>query len=98
MEAKYIALLHNEKAMFVFSNPVINGVVGLQINTMPAQNLQLRLLNEAGQTVLIKQLAYDGTASSYFIECANLATGLYQLQVIDANQNSTNFKVVIAEK
>lgn len=66
----------------VYPNPVVNGVINLQLTNQPKGIYDLKLLNKAGQVVQISQVSHsDGNGTETLQINKALPHGSYQLQV-----------------
>lgn len=83
--------------MYVYPNPVINGMIGLQMGKAAAGTYNVRLLNTNGQAILSKQLQHSaGTNTEYISYSQSLGKGTYQLEVTGTDKKKNIVAVVIA--
>jgi uncharacterized protein YpmS len=74
----------------LYPNPIVNGVIGLQLNNMPKGKYGVRIINTVGQTILKKTIQHLGGSSTETLSLANyLAKGLYKLEVIHPDKSKT---------
>ena len=82
----------------IHPNPVTGNVVKLLMNDQPAGTYQITITNAAGQMVSSRSLLHTGGSSVNAIEInAELATGIYQLEVVDENHNHFTQKLIISK-
>ena len=62
---------------------------------MPRGNYTMRLLNNVGQVILIKQINNASGNSTEIISVSGKATGIYHLQVIVPDKSEYVYKVII---
>ena len=79
-----VTITSNRKAIAginVYPNPVVNKVLNLSSNNLPAGKYSLQLINNSGQVVLNRTLSVQENASSIFSISLpeSLATGMYHL-------------------
>ncbi|CAN5378867.1 hypothetical protein BH11BAC3_BH11BAC3_02010 [soil metagenome] len=80
----------NQSGMVVYPNPVTNGKIHLQMNNLQAGVYSVRILNSIGQVVLVKQLLHTGGNASHTILLpADVAKGMYRLEMIDPDKLTT---------
>ena len=66
----------------IYPNPVVNGVVSLQLTNQPAGVYGLRLLNPLGQVILSKKVIHAEGSSTQKIDWDyKMAHGMYQLEI-----------------
>ena len=66
----------------VYPNPIMNGVVNLQMSQQPEGIYRLRLINPVGQVLLTKNLSHAGGNHTEKINWDyKMARGMYQLEV-----------------
>lgn len=68
-------------ALSVYPNPVTDGFINLRIANYPEGNYQVRVLNAAGQVMLIHSFHQTGRAYTEKISAKNLMKGTYYLEV-----------------
>ncbi|MGG9972082.1 fibronectin type III domain-containing protein [Ferruginibacter sp. SUN002] len=74
----------------VYPNPVVDGVVGLQLNNMPKGKYEVRIINTVGQTILKKTVQHLGGSAIETLSLGNnVAKGLYKLEVIHPDRQQT---------
>jgi len=79
----------------VYPNPVVNGIINLQLNNQPQGNYGMRLLNKSGQTIMQKQIQHTGGSSTETISLDKyLPRGMYQLEVTKPDGTKSNINVV----
>jgi methionine-rich copper-binding protein CopC len=87
----------NNSNISVYPNPVVGNTIGLQLTGVAEGRGTVKLFNNLGQLVHTTTITNAGNNGSMTIELNNnIAAGTYQLQLIDANENSyktTVFKI-----
>ncbi|MEP6597581.1 MAG: T9SS type A sorting domain-containing protein, partial [Ginsengibacter sp.] len=78
----------------VYPNPIANDIVSLQLINQPKGKYYIRLLNNAGQVILITQLQHEQGSSAQNIQINKaIDNGNYLLEVTGADKNKTILKV-----
>lgn len=74
----------------VYPNPVVGGVIGLQLTNMPKGNYGIRVINTIGQTIFKKTVQHLGGNSTETLSLGrNIVNGLYKLEVISPDNKIT---------
>ena len=94
-ETVKVVMMNVKAGLYVYPNPVTNGTIGLQMNSMHAGVYSVRLLNSAGQSIVTKSVNHAGGTASVNIQYPAQLTGHYQLEIIGNNKKKTVLKVVI---
>ncbi|MBL0359429.1 MAG: autotransporter-associated beta strand repeat-containing protein [Chitinophagaceae bacterium] len=98
-EAVKVKVAKTKSQLYVYPNPVTDGSIGLQMNTMPAGIYNTRLLNAAGQPVLKKQIVHaKTTATEMIVYPSTLTAGTYQLEVVGPDKKTSFVSVMIVCK
>ncbi len=84
--------LSNVNAFKAYPNPATN-ILNVQMTLAKADEVQISLVNTAGQTIISRNLAKTGTVNEQF-NVANLAKGIYFLKVT-TSEGSAADKIVI---
>jgi len=83
------------QAISVYPNPVVNGIINLQLNNQPQGNYGIRLINKAGQTIRQKQIQHAGGSSTESITLDKyLPRGIYQLEVTKPDGDKSIISVI----
>lgn len=70
------------KAISVFPNPITNNTIHLKLENQPAGIYVVRLINNNGQPVMVKQIQHSGGSSTEIIRPnQNISKGVYQLEI-----------------
>ena len=78
----------------IFPNPVVDGVINLQLNNMPAGEYVARLKNNQGQTLLEKIIQHNERTKTEIITMdKNWSHAIYVLQIIKPGGRIDNLKV-----
>jgi hypothetical protein len=76
-----------KSTMNIYPNPVVDGILHLQLHNEPAGRYQLRLLNDIGQLIAAKEYVHGGGNGTATIKWNyHLAHGVYQLQITQPDQ------------
>jgi hypothetical protein len=82
-------------AISIYPNPVINGIVNLQLNNEPQGKYSVRLLNNLGQIILSQELNHGGGNGTLPIKWNfNLSHGVYQLEVTKPDKSVKLIRVL----
>ena len=78
----------NEKPFVkVYPNPAEGNTINLQFTNEPAGRYTIRLLNAAGLSILSKSISHPGgSCKQSFNLPANIASGAYEVEIIDPNK------------
>jgi hypothetical protein len=82
------------KRLHIYPNPVTAGFIKLQMINMPSGNYTIRLLNNLGQTVLIKQFSSSGN-NTETIWLGERISGVYHLELIKPDNLKILNKIII---
>ena len=79
----------------IYPNPIVDGIIHLQLNNQAQGKYAVRLLNRIGQVILAKEIIHAGGNSTQQIKCnVNLAHGLYELEVTRPDGSHMNINVI----
>lgn len=85
-----VKLNRTSPGMYVFPNPVTNGIIQLQMNNMSAGVYAVRLINNLGQEILNKRISHGpGTATEIIRPHRKITTGNYHLEVLAPDKKVT---------
>ena len=85
----------DKQEISVYPNPVVNGIINLQLNNQPQGKYGIRLLNKSGQTILQKQIEHAGGSSTETISLDKyISKGVYQLEITRPDGTKSNISVV----
>ena len=85
----------DKQEISVYPNPVVNGIINLQLNNQPQGQYGLRLLNKSGQLIIQKQIQHAGGSSTETISLDKYAPhGIYQLEITKPDGSKSNINVV----
>ena len=74
---------NGKQEITIYPNPVIDGVISIQLNNMPAGKYAVKLLNNQGQKVLDKIIQHtEGSSTELITIDKSMPHGIYQLQII----------------
>lgn len=85
----------NNPDLYIYPNPITNGIVHIQFNNMPQGNYQVRILNSMGQTILNNQINHAPDKNTETIQLKNKTKGVYHVEIIKPD-NSKFIKKIIA--
>ena len=84
-----------QQGITLYPNPVVNGIIGLQLNNQPEGEYGIRLLTKSGQVVMQTQLEHTGGSSTETVSFdKHLAHGIYQLEVTKPDGTASEINVV----
>ncbi len=87
---------HETGGIRVYPNPVVQRNIQVQLTGMPQGNWQARLLNDAGQPLLISRFQLSGTAALHSLKAPeSLPAGIYHLELTGPDQQLQFRQVVI---
>ncbi|MEO8763708.1 MAG: hypothetical protein ABI416_05445 [Ginsengibacter sp.] len=67
----------------IYPNPVVNGVIGIQLNNMQAGKYAVILLNNSGEKMFDKIIDHaEGSSTEFMAMDKSMPHGTYQLQII----------------
>jgi hypothetical protein len=79
----------------VYPNPVVSGVIGLQMDNMASGTYSIRLLNTFGQLIYSKSINHmQGSATETITAPSGINKGVYRLEVIRPDNSINNINVV----
>ena len=74
----------------VYPNPIVDGVIGLQMNNLPKGKYKIRVINSIGEIMLNKTIEHLGASSTEPLSLAkNIPRGGYKLEVVYPNNDVT---------
>jgi len=80
----------------VYPNPVVNGIINLQLSNQPKGIYTVRVFNNFGQMMHVTQIKHDGGNSTQTVQLKeNISKGNYQLEVITPDNNKINTKILV---
>lgn len=86
----------SSESISVYPNPVVSGIVNLQLGNQPKGIYTVRLYNNFGQMINTTQVKHDGGSSTQTMQVnKNLGKGNYQLEIIKPDNSKTNIKIVV---
>lgn len=79
----------------VFPNPISNGTINLQLTNQAAGNYRVRIINQSGQQVLVKQISLNGgNSTKTFHLDKSVARGFYQVEVVSPGGNTKTIRII----
>lgn len=89
------AIVQNSKpGILVYPNPVANGVINLKMSNMPQGVYNVRVINNQGQTVLIKQIIHSAGNNTEAIQLGKGVKGAYHLEVTKPDKTKFSTKLI----
>ncbi len=100
-EVKYSAIVkvtlgNSKSSMSIYPNPVTNNIINLQLANQPKGTYHLRLTNSIGQVIHTATMQSASVNTTLLINVpGKLASGIYSLEVNDANNITTTQSVIV---
>ena len=88
-------MLAQKPSFSIYPNPVTNGVVNVNFTNKPAGNYQLKITNSLGQLLYKQNVQLLAANFKKEIKLNNIASGNYQLTIIDTDGNSSNLSFIV---
>ena len=83
-----------KQSISIYPNPVINGLINLQLTNEPEGSYGIRLLNKSGQVMITKQISHAKGSSAETIQLDKYAAhNIYQLEVTKPDHSQININV-----
>jgi hypothetical protein len=83
------------QGIIIYPNPVIDGVISIQLNNMPGGKYAVKLLNNLGQKVFDKIINHTQGSSTELITIdKNMPHGVYQLEIIKPDSEIITNKLI----
>ncbi|MEO6453287.1 MAG: T9SS type A sorting domain-containing protein [Ginsengibacter sp.] len=80
----------------VYPNPVVNGLINIQIVNQPKGIYIARLINNYGQTVHVAEISHNGGSSTQTLQVnKNTGKGSYTLEIITPGNSKTSRKILM---
>lgn len=84
----------SKPSIIVYPNPVIDGIINLQLENQVAGKYQARLLNALRQVMVLKDINhFSGNSSQTILFNKHVPHGVYHLEVISPNGEITVLKI-----
>jgi hypothetical protein len=84
-----------KQEIVISPNSIMNNVINLQFNNMPAGTYKVRLVNNLGQVFMAKEILHTTGNSAEAIRAGkNLPKGIYNLSVIKPDNTMLSFKLI----
>jgi hypothetical protein len=91
-----VSIGKNKAGIAIYSNPVRDGVIGLQLNNMLAGNYTVLITNNMGQLVSKSTLNHNGgNAAQTITPSALLSAGSYNLEVLGTENKRHVVKIIV---
>lgn len=90
------AVVYTKPAIVIYPNPVNNGIITLHFSNIPHGIYLIKLMNNLGQTILMRQINYTGGN----IQTVNLTSavekaGVYLLEIIKPDNTKFSEKIIL---
>ena len=83
-------------SIVIYPNPVVNGIISLQMNNLEKGNYIAKLFNQAGQLIQISTIQHPGGNASASIQPDHLlASGMYQLEITAPDKVASVYQVEV---
>jgi hypothetical protein len=80
----------------VFPNPVADGMIGLQMNNIPAGRYTVRILNSDGRLVSREMINHTGGNGTQTITSASqLVSGTYQVEIVGEDKTVNSLRLLV---
>jgi hypothetical protein len=90
-----VYMADEKQAISIYPNPVINGVINLQLTNQAAGIYGIRLFNKLGQVMFSKQINHNaGNDPGRFDIGKSSAHGVYQLEITKPDGNKVNLAAI----
>ena len=87
--------VNGSAAITVYPNPVVSGIIGLQMENMPGGTYAVRLLNNSGQVLYSKAINHNKSSVTETINVPeSISKGIYRLTIIHPDNTISNNSVV----
>ncbi len=97
-DAVKVKITRLSSEMYVYPNPVSGGKVNLQMGALPAGIYTIRIVNNAGQAVLSKQVSHiTGTVTESITYPESITAGTYQLEATGSDKIKHAATIMIAK-
>jgi hypothetical protein len=84
-----------EQTISIYPNPVINGMINLQLNNQPTGIYGIRMLNKSGQVIMERKVQHTEGSSTETIHFNKyLPHGIYQLEVNKPDDTQSTINVI----
>lgn len=91
-----VSVNKDERNFSVFPNPISERVMQIQFIQQPIGTYTVKLTNNSGQLLLMKELKHQGGTDTKMIDLPTfIQTGNYQVVITSADFTETSFKVVV---
>ena len=95
-DVKKISIINKKVGIFVFPNPIENGIIHLQMNDQLQGNYNFRLINKTGQIVYTKTFENTQMYNSITLQPTTvLLPGNYFVEIIDENKKIITLSVLV---
>jgi hypothetical protein len=91
-----IVLTRGRADIKVYPNPVVNGIINIQMINQPEGNYTFKLINGLGQVILNRQVNYhDGDNLITFKVSSNMVDESYRLEVTKPDRTTVSMNVLL---
>ena len=79
----------------IYPNPVIKGVISVQLNNMPAGKYSIKLINNLGQKILGQVIQHPEGSSTHLIPINKMMPhNVYQVEIVQPDGNMVNIHAI----
>ncbi len=94
-----VKVVKGSPGIYVFPNPVTNGIIQLQMNKTAAGEYNVRLTGANGQVLSASAIKHSGGSATHIIKPGHtLVSGIYQLEVLAPDNTVNTIKVLVSSK
>lgn len=91
-----VSLDKKSETISVYPNPVVDGVIGLQLSNQQKGLYTIRLFNSNGEVILHKEIIYPrGSSAQTIVPAQKLLRGVYSLEVTKPGNDKTTINVLV---
>ncbi len=97
-DAVKVKVVRASSGMYVYPNPVRGGKINIQMGALPAGIYTIRILSNAGQAMLQKQITHNaGTVTESIAYTESITAGTYQLEVTGSDGKKHSITVMVSK-
>jgi hypothetical protein len=98
-EAVKVKVATTKSQLYVYPNPVTDGVIAIQMNTLPEGAYNVKLVNTTGQVLLNNKIQHVKNRATETVSYPSSVTaGTYQLEVTGPDKTTSVVSVVIVKQ
>lgn len=97
-EMAKVKVSRTKNQMYVYPNPVRNGMIALQMGNAASGTYTAKMINQSGQVLFSKQLQHSaGTNTEYIAYPNSTAAGTYQLEITGSGSKNIVSVLIVKE-